>query len=154
MESKFDATIADLEEDIAIFDEVKAKPDKVSELVYMQQRHVLQKNSNHQFVEAVKPEHKKDPDWKASLQRIVKRRCRVACPTLIVEEINGIMKNKNFLRKPLGYAVHRGPWVLCFSLSCSINVIGGPHCPSSAPPGPRCSFLPSNLSSRPGRRGA
>ena len=67
MESKFDATIADLEEDIAIFDEVKAKADKVSELVYMQQRHVLQKNSNHQFVEAVKPEHKKDPDWKASL---------------------------------------------------------------------------------------
>ena len=99
MESKFDATIADLEEDIAISDEVKAKPDKVSELVYMQQRHVLQKNSNHQFVEAVKPKHKKDPDWKASLKRIARIRCRVACPTLVVEEINGIMKNKKLLKK-------------------------------------------------------
>ena len=85
------ATVAELENDIAIFESLQANEDKSVSMETMLSRHVLQKISCKQLAAAVKD--KAAPCFEEEFLELLRKRCRVLFPTQIVEDLNGTQKN-------------------------------------------------------------
>ena len=79
--------MAELENDIAIFESLQANEDKSVSMETMLSRHVLQKISCKQLAAAVKD--KAAPGFEEEFLELLRKRCRVLFPTQIVEDLNG-----------------------------------------------------------------
>ena len=92
----FDSTVDRFEQDLMSFQVLEAHPNKCEAVDKKYRRHQMRKRSNFQFRQSLF--HRGHHLYRRDLKKVIRDRARCACPTQIIEEVNGIMKNKRNLR--------------------------------------------------------
>ena len=113
-----DQIIREFAVDVAIFEALKAYPNKDSKLQKLVQRHVFQKVLNQQLIEAMK-----DLNWKPNddFKQLCQERCRSAAGNKLVEDIFGVMENSTVVKTAHN---HKRLEHAMFS-AVSVSLIGG-----------------------------
>lgn len=96
-DEKFEETLDAFEQDVFTQRHLEAKQDRNAMCETLRARHILKKASCHAFVKAM--HDRAQPSFKERIRLVVSKRARVCSGTVIVEEVNGAMKNRKSLRQ-------------------------------------------------------
>ena len=78
--------------------DLQACDNKGEAVKHLERRHVFQKASNAQLIQAMDERGEGAAEWERDLKAVVDARGRVACPTQVIEEVNGMVKNSKALK--------------------------------------------------------